>query len=243
MINKLSRVLDFILGYGNGSSSEFYGLKRWLKSNVNENSVLIDVGANIGDFSLFYLSCFKNVRKIYSFEPNPILFNNLLEDEKRVKYNFAVGSFNAETVELKIPIDSKWNGISRIGDFVEEKFSDLEYEVLSVAAVSLDEFIASESIVYVDFLKIDTEGNDFDVIKSASNALKSRTIGCIYFEFGPANVATRVFFIDIVNYLNSLNLDYDIYRFSVFGNPIRVKYSIWNEYFRGNTNYLIQFHK
>jgi len=72
----------------------------------------------------------------------------------------------------------------------------------------LDDFTEKEKITYIDFLKIDTEGNELAVLLGASNLLEHKKIGCIHFEFNEMNIISRVFFRDFRKTL----CNYDLYR-------------------------------
>jgi hypothetical protein len=52
----------------------------------------------------------------------------------------------------------------------------------SARLVTFDGFIKDNGLDFVDVLKIDVEGFEFEVLQGASNALKAKKIGVIQFE-------------------------------------------------------------
>ena len=72
----------------------------------------------------------------------------------------------------------------------------------------LDDFILRNSIEKINLLKIDTEGNELNVLLGAQASLKSGLIEVIHFEFNEMNVFSRVLFKDIWEFLPN----YDFYR-------------------------------
>jgi hypothetical protein len=62
-------------------------------------------------------------------------------------------------------------------------------------------------------LKIDTEGNELDVLRGAINSINQKKIKAIHFEFNEMNVISRVFFRDIYLMLK----DYKLYRLLPYG--------------------------
>ena len=54
-----------------------------------------------------------------------------------------------------------------------------EYEV---EAISIDKYCHERNIENIDLLKIDTEGNDFDVLVSAKNLIENNKIKLIKIE-------------------------------------------------------------
>lgn len=141
---------------------------KFYESLLKENSVAIDVGANIGTISLTIAKHTPNGR-VLSFEPSSLFFKILQENIKInpqgniIKaYNYALG-----------------NGEGFIG-FNEEKEDDTTFTVdpLSknkVPLARLDSFTKEHQ--KIDLLKIDVEGYEEDVLLGALETLsKTETI-------------------------------------------------------------------
>jgi FkbM family methyltransferase len=93
---------------------------------------------------------------------------------------------------------------------------------------TIDSFCVSNGIENIDFLKIDVEGHELNVLQGAKRMIENEKIRFIQFEFGGCNIDSRTFFQDFFYLLND---KYKIYR--VFRNgliPI-VRYSETNEIF------------
>ena len=52
-----------------------------------------------------------------------------------------------------------------------------------IPILTVDSYMAARGIVFVDFLKVDTEGYDYNVLKGASSALKAHAVGALIFEY------------------------------------------------------------
>ena len=61
----------------------------------------------------------------------------------------------------------------------------------------------------IDFLSIDLEGHEYDVLIGSKNMLESKKIGIIQYEFGGCNIDSRTYFQDFWYLLNN---NYYIYR-------------------------------
>mgnify|MGYP001333160669 CR=1 FL=1 len=86
----------------------------------------------------------------------------------------------------------------------------------------------------IDLLKLDIEGEEFKVLKNIKDLLNN--IHLIQFEFGEANIATKVFFKDFWSLLT--NSGFKIYRYTHYQKLISVDhYTEYDEFFRF-TNYL-----
>ena len=79
----------------------------------------------------------------------------------------------------------------------------------TIKLTTLDEYCVKNNIDWIDYLKMDVEGHEHDVLLGSKNMLESKKIGIIQYEFGGCNIDSRTYFQDFW-YL--LNKNYDIYR-------------------------------
>lgn len=74
----------------------------------------------------------------------------------------------------------------------------------TIQMVSLDDFCNSHNIEFIDFMKIDAEGHDLEVLKGGRNMLaKKNRIKIIQFEFNANMIFSRVFLKDFYESLES----------------------------------------
>ena len=73
---------------------------------------------------------------------------------------------------------------------------------------TLDTYCSENNVAGIDFLKIDTEGFELEVLQGAEKLLASKNIRCIQFEFNEVNIVKRRFIRDFYQYLP----DFDFYR-------------------------------
>jgi FkbM family methyltransferase len=182
-------------------------LPRYLKNT--KEFVFFDVGANMGKVTEQMLQSFPGVQ-VHSFEPNPYTFNQLKKtiNDKRATLN-NVGLSHSE-VDSKIYYyekDQTTGHASMFKDVFDLHGSSSLDESL-IRLTTLDHYCNRKKINHIDFLKIDTEGNDFFVLKGASHLISSRKIDVIQFEFNEMNIVSRVFLKDFYDLLK----DFDLYR-------------------------------
>ncbi len=195
-------------------------------SNDFKDGVLIDVGAHHGHYANFLARIAPDAR-IYAFEPHPVTMAHLSKsvDPRRVRViNKAVGDA-AGPIKLYDFANNSGSTQASLSREAVRFFDEGGVTQFDVVTTTLDEFIASERIEKVAFLKIDTEGFDLAVLRGARNVLEARRIEMIQFEFIPANIVTgatmRAFF--------QILEGYDIYRICLNGQlqplkPYNVKY-------------------
>ena len=139
-------------------------LTNWLKEIHNDifNGVAIDVGANIGNHSVFFSKFFK---KVYSFEPNPKTFK-LLEINSKLSDNIYVkkmGLSNKKVISNLLENESNIGG-SKLTNEKSEKTIDIKLTTLDQEINIIDEKI--------NLLKIDVEGHEFEVIQGSKDTIK-----------------------------------------------------------------------
>ena len=174
-----------------------------------KKGVIFDVGANVGNYSRNLRELNPNV-EIYCFEPHPHTFKKLLSNVNDLKINsFNVGVGSADGV-LKLYDYANDDGsehASLYKDVIEtiHKGKAVEHEV---EIVTLKAFAIEYKIERVLLLKIDTEGNELDVLKGFEPYITQNKVDLIHFEFNEMNVVSRVFFKDFWDFLPN----YDFYR-------------------------------
>ena len=171
-----------------------------IKSSIkNQKLSLLDVGANIGVTSLMMHDILQNC-DIYSFEPNPQVFEVL---KSNFKNNNSVSTYNL-AVSNKPARSLFFSGQSAYGHLDREKNN----ESIEVSSTSIDEFAQSNNLERINFAKIDVEGFEVDVLLGAKHVLE-----IAFFEFNPYCINT--FYNDTAqNFLRKIMAQYKIYRFA-----------------------------
>lgn len=152
---------------------------------VEKDSVVIDIGANIGIFSLF--AAFNGSRKVFAYEPNSEAYNCIINNISKnnlkdiiIPFKLGVTSESNETVKI-LKAASPQNSITyeKIGT------SDNGYEFVNT--ISLNDIVLKQNIPFVDLLKLDCEGSEYDIISSTNETTFSK-IKSIVVEYHNARV-------------------------------------------------------
>jgi FkbM family methyltransferase len=188
-----------VLNYRNDrASGERHLIERVLPKLVSgPRPVIFDVGANIGDYSAMLLRSFPSAT-VHAFEPHPATFARLKErrwEGSVTCHEVAVGG--AEGVRrLYDRADMNGSSHASLHEVVISGIHHQQVVSVDVRATTLDTVAAERAIDFIDFLKIDTEGSELEVLNGASRLIGREAIGCIQFEFNEMNVASRVFLRD-----------------------------------------------
>ncbi|WP_297276255.1 FkbM family methyltransferase [uncultured Brachyspira sp.] len=152
---------------------------RHILLDIKENDVCVDCGANMGLFTRLV-----DIQKgiCYSFEPNVSLYNHLSKRYKNSKnihiYNNAVSNKN-EKVKF---FTSGNNYINDQGFTMSYKMSDSYVEIESI---KFSNFLKNEILTKYNFIylvKIDIEGEEFNVLEDIINEQLYNYIGYIFVE-------------------------------------------------------------
>jgi len=201
--------------------------------------VVLDVGANTGAYALTMRRLAPEAQ-IYAFEPHPSTYAILA---RRVgpsgvhALNLALGEAegSVELYDFGTADGSTQASLSRasMGLYTDNIVAH------PVSCTTIDAFLEEKGIATVDYLKIDTEGFDLNVLRGARRSLEERRIKMIQFEFIAANIATSVRMRDFFDVLTG----YRIYRVCLNGQELPIfPYSVkYNEIFV-NHNLIARLH-
>jgi FkbM family methyltransferase len=132
----------------------------------------IDVGANVGSYSVL-LS--RNCNRVYAFEPTPSSFQALqtLNIKNVILYNLALGSESGET-EIVLPkISGKADyALATLRPLGTREFDDVEKFKVKVAR--FNDFATNIDFNHIDFVKIDVEGFELQVLRGMSRLLEKK---------------------------------------------------------------------
>lgn len=184
------------LGYGNMLRDSWTGEEWFLREVLapTKPTVVFDVGANIGNYSALLLKYTE--ASIYAFEPNPSSFEKLATLPQRVvKIKSAVANYvGMAQLYFKFDFDGKASLDSRIR----------KGNVTDVAVTTLYEYALKEGITEIDYVKIDTEGYEREVIAG----LQTLRPTFIQFEFNINHLQRN----STLNEITTLLPEYIFYR-------------------------------
>lgn len=168
------------------------------KLHLNEIDLLLDVGGHRGETISLFCQNFK-IKKVISFEASPRNFLILESKKEKLTKKFfntkiileqlALGSKN-DSVKIKEFEESSSNTIKEIDQssaYFKKKFRILNifrkknfFRETDVKLTKLFDYIKYNNIENISFLKIDTEGSEFEILKGLEGKVKD--IDLIYFE-------------------------------------------------------------
>ncbi|MEE1946845.1 FkbM family methyltransferase [Pedobacter sp. KR3-3] len=164
---------------------EFTTLSKY-HSVVKQGDVILDIGANIGLFSILGSKLVGASGKVYAFEPNVATYDALKENIRLNDCTNVYPQFLALSDKKGFVVLTQPEEVSKDFQYSDAfSFMDLKQtasEENGVATLPLDDFLVENSISKVDVIKIDIEGAEFLCFKGAIKLLSSPDAPIIIME-------------------------------------------------------------
>lgn len=180
------------------------------KHNLNEKKILniieikngtvLDVGSNVGTFIEFINKNIEGKLKFHSFEPIAELCK--IQEKYFLNLDIAINNIGIGSTPGKSIFYT--NSVSSQSSFVEKENSNIGRVIKKeeVLVNSIDNYCEENNIEFIDILKIDTEGTDYDALLSAKNMFQNKAINLVKIEITnePENFTNIFSFFQNYNY-------------------------------------------
>jgi len=179
-----------------------WGAERILLNCLDKERSFVDVGANIGYYSVL---CMPLVKQVFAFEPDPrilpALESNLSQMSNATLCSYAVSN-KSGSMKFALGRDSA------VSHLVSK--DDVAGDHIVVQTITIDDFASKNDFLMVA-LKIDVEGHDFQVLLGSASTIQ-RDQPLILTEFNLGGNTTNNFK-NLFNWLSKL--EYSIFAFVI----------------------------
>lgn len=158
----------------------------FFKKEIKPGMTVLDIGANVGIYTLTASALVGDKGKVFAFEPDKLNFK-MLEDavlkhscKNTFLENIALSNKKGST---KLYIDEVNPGNHSFG----QKNLYKGKKAVTIQTIKLDDYLAKNGVKKVDFIKIDVQGAESLVFAGASKLLKQKNIK-ILMEYWPAGI-------------------------------------------------------
>jgi FkbM family methyltransferase len=213
-----------------------------------EEAIMLDVGGNIGWFSL--LAAAHGATKVYTFEPNPanlirfcesLQLNDWLRDDPRqdLVVPMPKGVSNEVGIQTLYRADQENPGAftfskERFLNTVKKRIPEKElgkYIVGEIELDTLDHFAETmgwfESKPDITFFKLDVEGLEPQIVYGGKRFFQARLVEYFAFETKPKRMSSK----DKYDMLNIIyNSGYDLYMHGGYKGPYHLITKTYNDY-------------
>ena len=153
-----------------------------IMSRVKKRMTVLDVGANIGYYTVLMASRVGPSGRVVAFEPNPRMVDEL-------RYNIELNNFSNVSIQRIALSDVSGSAILFLPEAGNEGFGSMRQnknfeasQEISIKTEKLDDVLEGLEIEAVDFAKIDVEGAERLVFRGAKKLLSGKLKPTIVFE-------------------------------------------------------------
>jgi FkbM family methyltransferase len=219
---------------------------------LRDSPTIIDCGSNKGGWSDVVLDEFGDRCMLHLFEPVDILLNFTrvkYEYRKNVVYN-GLMAYNKTGESKPFFFFENFNNELSSAYKAEKEWDRLPMKEKRVHTITIDEYCQKSHIEEVDYIKIDCEASDVDVLEGCRKLMSDDNVRIIQIEYSEHYKRANRSFQDIVNICQATS--YKIYRYiennfwevkednPPFDNYFLTKYEIHNYCIGGsNANFII----
>jgi FkbM family methyltransferase len=165
-------------------------------------AIIFDVGANVGSWTASLLEIANNLQssvQVHAFEPCRGTFMELSErlgEISSVVLNNQACSRQPGTAMMNVY--GSGAGTNSLGEPIDGRNAVSE----EVQLTTIDLYCESNRIEKIDFLKIDAEGHDFEVIAGTAKMLDRQAVRILQFEYNFRWIGSRNYLRDVFTFLN-----------------------------------------
>jgi FkbM family methyltransferase len=183
----------YYFGYG-GYERE---VTAFISGLLSEVSCFIDIGANVGYYTLLAASLINGRGQVHAFEPHPLLSRELEKNRRRndfsgVHLTCAAVCDRDEPVKLYLPVTTNGHrnmtNASLIPGFTAQDDS------VTVAGIRLDTYVREHGVGSVDLVKVDIEGGEVQALEGMRGLLARQAPDLILEVLEPYAPAIDAFF-------------------------------------------------
>jgi FkbM family methyltransferase len=187
---------------------------------------IFDVGCNIGEWTRMCRIHHPNA-SIHMFEIAYKTFNKMIRNDV-LDINMYPNNFGLSSSFRDIPLQYVSDN-DRVSTTVPDILHDNTVKTFGLV-VPGSVYANIHNITHIDYLKIDTEGHEYEVLEGFRPMLEQGNITCLQFEYGYISILTKKLLIDYYKMLNAYG--YVLGKLTPEG--VRFKdYHLFDEDFRG----------
>jgi FkbM family methyltransferase len=168
-----------------------------------QGDIVVDIGAHMGRYTIISSKRVGTNGKVIALEAHPGNFEMLNRNIELnqltnvIPLNYAV--YSKET-KIKLYLPEEESGYTIYNTIMSNR-AGTEDKFVEVNANTLDSLLQLKGITDVNWVKIDVEGAEFEVLKGATNVLsKSKDIALLIEVHGPDNYSPILNFLNLYNF-------------------------------------------
>jgi FkbM family methyltransferase len=140
---------------------------------IRKDSIVVDVGAHIGSFSVMIA---RNMHKVLAFEPEPNNYQ-MLKKNRDLNHLGNMSIFQMAVSGVSGCQDMFTHQTGSTADYSLYKRESTHMKIGCVSIISLKDIMMKENLPQIDFLKMDCEGAEHDILRKIDFETASKIMG------------------------------------------------------------------
>jgi FkbM family methyltransferase len=173
-----------------------------------EGDIVVDVGAHIGKYTIIASKMVGSKGKVIAIEAHPVNYDILKKNivinklSNVIALNYAVYSTE---ILVKLYEPGQEQGFTIYNTIMTDRISSNSQKYIQVKANTLDSLLLENGINQVNWIKIDVEGAEYEVLKGANSILSSSKDISLLIEIHNLGANNKTFYESIIHLLESKN--------------------------------------
>lgn len=203
---RLSKFLKYLIAviqnntFNGNINGEF-----WLREQFLNEHIYLDVGFNLGEWSKYIAK--KNINaKIYAFDPNPDVISAFKKEENNFT-NIVLQELALSHTQGNLDFYDygNMNGCNSLSSREVDFEKNIKPKIYPVKVTTIDQWCKEKNIQKINFLKIDAEGFDLNILEGSVNMLKEQNIEIIMFEYSTGWLCSKRLLEEAVRFFEKTN--------------------------------------
>jgi len=150
---------------------------------IRKGDTVLDIGANIGYYTLLAAHLTTSTGRVVGFEPHP---QNIQTLARSVEYNH-LNWVRAEPLVVSDTVGYETLYVSDDASLTDQHsiVRHVGSSGIRLPSTTLDDYLQAQGLSSVRFLKVDVEGAEPKVLRGARRAIAARIIDCMVVEWNP----------------------------------------------------------
>ena len=171
LLLKSPRFYRFLVGFRKNTNADKFVFSHYIK----RGDTVIDCGANIGYYTNFFRAIVGKKGSVHAFEPVPSTFKcltkNTLKYSNCNNYSLNMVGLYKEKSTKNIYIPDLISGHASLNKH-KDAWNAQKIDGREINLIQLDDYVEKNGINKIDFMKIDVEGSEIDVIHGSTLTLQ-----------------------------------------------------------------------
>jgi FkbM family methyltransferase len=174
-----------------------------------EGDIVVDVGAHIGKYTIIASKMVGSKGKVIAIEAHPVNYDILKQNMELNKLSNVIAlnyAVHSQETTVKLYESGQEEGFTIYNTIMTDRTkTSRNQKYIEVKANTLDSLLFENGIKEVNWIKIDVEGAEYEVVKGATNILSSSKDISLLIEIHNLGVNNKNFYVPIIHLLESKN--------------------------------------